>query len=213
MIFMIFTKLPASAETNLNQIQSTATEVTEEETTGIWSYSASTYIYVVPDDQNYASAIFTANKDWLHLEARYNYEDLSTASAWIGYNLSFGDKLVLDATPMFGGVFGDLNGVAPGLEVTLSYAKVELYSESEYVFDLEDSSGNFYYNWSELTYSPTDWVQFGLVFQRTKAYQTDLDIQRGFLVGFSHKMLDVTAYVFNLGWEKPTYSISAGLNF
>ncbi len=212
-IMMCLTEMQATADTNPVQTPSTETTETEEAAADVWSYSASSYIYIVPDDQNYASAIFTADKDWLHIEARYNYEDLRTGSAWVGYNLSFGEKLVFDATPMFGGVFGNLNGVAPGWEISLSYAKVEFYSESEYVFDLEDSSGNFYYNWSELTYSPADWLQLGLVFQRTKAYQTDLDVQRGFLAGFSYKMVNVSTYVFNLGWEKPTFSVSAGLNF
>lgn len=211
-VLMCLAKMQAIAETP--QVSSAeASEPEEEAAADEWSYSAFTYLYLVPDDQNYASAIFTANKDWLHIEGRYNYEDLRTGSAWIGYNFSFGNKLVLDATPMFGGVFGNLNGIAPGWEITLSYGKLEFYSENEYVFDLEDSSGNFYYNWSELTYSPIDWLQLGLVVQRTKAYQTELDVQRGFLAGFSYKMLDVTAYVFNPGWDEPTFSISAGLNF
>lgn len=213
MICMLFTTLKATAETYSDPIQSITTIETEEAATDLWSYSASSYIYVVPDDQNYASAIFTADKDWLHLEGRYNYEDLRTGSTWIGYNFSFGNKLVLDATPMFGAVFGDLKGVAPGWEISLSYSKVELYSENEYIFDLEDSSEDFYYNWTELTYSPTDSLRFGVIVQRTQAYQTDLDIQRGMLVGFSYKMLDVNAYIFNLGWDKPTFSISAGLSF
>ena len=209
LVFMIFTKLHAYAD----PIQSTKPPETEDSAADIWSYSATSYIYMVPDDENYVSLIFTANQEWLHLEGRYNYEDLRTGSAWIGYNFSFGNKLVFEATPMFGGVFGDLNGVAPGAEITLSYSKLEFYTENEYIFDLEDSSGNFFYTWSELTYSPMDWFQFGIVVQRTKAYQTELDIQRGVLVGFSHKMLNVTAYVFNPGWDKPTFSIAAGLNF
>ena len=49
--------------------------------------------------------------------------------------------------------------------------------------------------------------------QRTKAYQTDLDIQRGFLVGFSYKKVDFTTYVFNLGWTDPTVVLAVGLNF
>ena len=35
---------------------------------------------------------------------------------------------------MAGAVFGRTNGVAPGLELTLSWKSVELYSENEYVF-------------------------------------------------------------------------------
>src|SRR6185503_20226197 len=66
-----------------------------------------------------------------------------------------------------------------GLIMVLSYRRLKLYSEGEYVFDTDDSSGNFFYNWSELAFSPIDWFRGGLVAQRTKAYETDLDIQRG----------------------------------
>lgn len=178
-----------------------------------WSFSASAYVYFAPHDDDYVQPTITADRDWLHLEARYNYEALETGSAWIGYNFSLGDKLTLDITPMLGGVFGDLNGIAPGYEFTLSYWRLELYSEGEYVFDLDDSSGNFFYTWSELTYSPTDWLRVGLVIQRTKAYETDLDIQRGLLLGFSYKQFDFATYVLNLGEDDPTLVFSVGVNF
>ena len=48
-----------------------------------------------------------------HLEARYNYEAQRTGSLWAGYNFSVGKKVKLDATPMVGGVFGNVNAVAP----------------------------------------------------------------------------------------------------
>jgi len=51
------------------------------------------------------------------------------------------------------------------------------------------------------------------VAQRTRAYQTDLDIQRGFLVGFSRKNLAFTTYVFNVGWTDPTVVLSIGVGF
>ena len=112
-----------------------------------------------------------------------------------------------------GGVFGDTRGVAPGLEITLSYKKLELYTEGEYLFDTDDRTGNFLYFWSELAYSPTDWFRAGLASQRTRAYETDLAVQRGILVGFSHKGWSLSSYVFNLGWTDPTYVVSLGVEF
>ena len=53
-----------------------------------WSFSASAYTYIVPDCREYVQPTFTADRGWLHLEARYNYESLETGSAWIGYNFS-----------------------------------------------------------------------------------------------------------------------------
>jgi len=48
---------------------------------------------------------------------------------------------------------------------------------------------------SELSYSPVEWFRVALVVQRTQAYRTDLDIQRGFLVGFSCEKVNFTAYI------------------
>ena len=152
------------------------------------------------------------DRNWLHLEARYNYEDLETVSAWVGYNLSGGGKLAWEFTPMLGGVFGNTTGIAPGYRGTLSWWKLELYSEGEYVFDTGNSSDNFFYNWSELSLAPVDWFRFGLAVQRTKLYQTDFDLQRGFLVGFSFKRLDLTTYVFNPD-DQPTFVFAVGVSF
>ena len=105
---------------------------------------------------------------------------------------------------MVGGVFGNTTGVAPGYLFTLSYKKLSLYSEGEFVFDTKHSDSNFFYSWNEFTYSPTDWLRFGLAAQRTRAYQTPLDVQRGFFAGVSYKRVDFTTYVFNAGWTDPT---------
>ncbi len=178
-----------------------------------WSFGASLYTYIVPDSREFVQPTFSADRGWLHLEARYNYENLETGSAWIGYNFSVGNKLTFDVTPMLGGVFGNTTGVAPGYRFSLAYGRFELASEGEYVIDAGTRSGNFFYTWSELTYSPWDWLRVGLVAQRTKAYQTELDIQRGFLVGVAYKRIDVTTYVFNLGWTDPTVVLAVGVSF
>jgi hypothetical protein len=65
--------------------------------------------------------------------------------------------------------------------------------------------------WSGIV--PVDWFRFGLVGQRTRAYQTDVDIQRGLLAGFSYKKIDFTTYVFNLDRDKPTWVFSVGVSF
>ena len=101
----------------------------------------------------------------------------------------------------------------PATSFRLAYWKLELSSEGEFVFDTGDSEGSFFYNWSELSLSPVEWFRFGLVGQRTRAYQTDVDIQRGLLVGFSYKKMDFTTYVFNLDQGKPTWVFAVGVSF
>ena len=187
--------------------------VVEETAERKWSFSASAFAYFVPDSREYVQPTVTADRDWLHLEARYNYEDLETGSLWVGYNFSGGEKLSWEFTPMLGGVFGNTTGLAPGYKGSLSWWKLELYSEGEYVWDTGDSSGNFFYNWSELTLSPVDWFRFGLVTQRTRVYETDHDVQRGLLAGFSFKRVDLTAYVLNLDDSRPTVVAAIGVSF
>lgn len=169
-----------------------------------WSFSLTADGYVVPHSEFFVSPTVTADRGWLHLEARYNYENQQTGSLWIGYNFSVGHKVVFEATPMIGGVFGLTTGVAPGYEVSLSYKRIELSSSGEYVFDTKNRNGSFFYSWPQLTYSPLDWFHVGLVAQRTKAYHTSFDTQRGLLVGFSYKKAEFTTYVFNPGWSDPT---------
>ena len=171
----------------------------EQDSTTGWDFNADVNFYLIPDDF-FVVPVFRADKNKLHLEARYNYEDRETFSGWIGYNFSGGDdEFSYTFTPMLGGVAGLSNGIAPGLELTVTYKNYELYSEMENLYDLKDSENNFYYNWADLTYSPTDWLWFGISGQRTRLFQTELDIQRGLLVGVRLKNFELNTYVYNIG--------------
>jgi hypothetical protein len=178
-----------------------------------WSFFASASTYILPEDPDYVQPAITADRGWLHLEGRFNYEDRDTGSAWFGYNFSVGDTLTLELTPMIGAVFGNTTGIAPGYRGSLAWGMLTLYSETEFVFDAGDSADNFLYTWSEFEVAPADWLRFGLVAQRTKVYQTEFDIQRGFFAGVSYKGLDVTAYVFNPDADRPTVVVAVGVSF
>jgi hypothetical protein len=178
-----------------------------------WSVSASAYTYFVPGIRDYVQPTITVDRQWLHLEARYNYEALDAASVWVGYNFSVGEKVSLNITPMLGGVFGSTNGIAPGLRGSLKWWRLELYGEGEYVFNTRERADSFFYLWSELTVSPVDWLRVGLVAQRTRVYESDLDIQRGFLLGLRYKQVEVAGHVFNPDKNPPTYVISIRAEF
>jgi hypothetical protein len=178
-----------------------------------WTFNLTTDGYIIPNGTDYASPVFSADRSWLHLEARYNDENLRTGSLWVGYNFAAGKKLALNVTPMIGGVFGRTTGIAPGCEAALSYKKVQLSVSNEYVFDTTHKSGSFYYTWPQLTYSATNWLRVGLMTERTRAFQTSLDTQRGFLVGISRTKWESTVYIFNAGFIDPTVVLELGLNF
>lgn len=178
-----------------------------------WSFSLAASGYLIPHDQSYGSPTFTADHSWLHLEARYNYEYQKTGSLWAGYNFSVGHKLVLDATPMFGVVFGSTTGLRQatnscsptgGLNSPL---RVSTYLTRTIGIPIFSIPGT---NWSTCL---SDWFHAGLVAQRTRAYHTDLDVQRGFSVGVAHKKVDFTTYIFNAGWTDPTVVLALSVKF
>jgi len=177
-----------------------------------WNFTTDINFYFIPNDF-FVLPVIKADKNKLHLEARYNYEDMQTFSRWAGYNLNGGDEFSYAFTPMVGGVVGLSNGIAPGLEMTLGYKNFELYSESEYMFDADANVNNFYYNWSDLTYSAKDWLWFGISGQRTRLYKTDLDIQRGLLIGSSFKNLEINGYLYNLGFDDPFFLVTLTMGF
>ena len=203
----------AMALTAIDALAHAKAAFAEEPSGKTWAFSASAYTYFVPDSRNYVQPTVTADRRWLHLEARCNYEGMDTGSAWGGYNFHVGERLSLDFTPMLGGVFGRTTGIAPGYRGTLSWWKLELYSEGEYVFDTGDRSASFFYSWSELSLSPAEWFRLGVAAQRTRAYESDRDVQRGFLVGFSYEPVDLAAYVFNPDKDKPTVVVAVVLNY
>jgi hypothetical protein len=167
------------------------------------------YTYLLADEPNYAQPTVTAeHRSGLHLEARYNYEDQKTGSFWVGHTFRGGDAISWEVKPLLGGVFGRTAGVAPGYKSSLSWRMVEAYSEGEYVFDVADSTNSFFYNWSELALAPVEWLRGGIVTQRTRAYKSDREIQRGLFVGTTLLKLDFTAYVLNPDESKPTVIVA-----
>jgi len=157
--------------------------------------------------------VLTADKDLLHLEARYSYEALDTASLWVGCNLATGKDLTIDFTPMLGAVFGEVNGLAPGYELTLSWNSLELYTEGEYVISTEDKSDNFFYSWSQLTIAPVEWFYAGIAAQRTHAYHSDRELDVGPIVGIVYKSLNLSAYALNLDDQHPILGVSLEWTF
>lgn len=177
-----------------------------------WAVRADGNFYFFTDNFLFLPVV-AADRDHLHLEMRYNYEDLNTLSAWVGYNFYGGNKLEYFITPMLGAVVGNSNGIAPGLEATLTLGSFEFYSESEYYLDFQDSENHFVYTWADLTYSPVDWLWIGMSGQRTRLYETDLDIQRGLMLGGGFKNLELTGYWYNIGTEDNFLLFTLSANF
>jgi hypothetical protein len=177
-----------------------------------WAFDLTGYFTDPPDDDPYGSAILRADRGALHLEGRYNYEDRDTGSLWAGWTFSWEGEVEFSLVPMAGVVFGHTQGLAPGLEIDLVWRILELYVEAEYVFDTDGTDDSFFYLWAELTASPAEWLSVGFVAQRTRAYDTDVEVDRGLLVGFHVRSVTATVYVFNLD-DDPYVMIGIGVSF
>lgn len=188
-----------------------ASEV-EAEATG-WEFGLSGALYVLPDEEDFLQPTFRADRGLFHFETRYNYEDRESTSFFVGANFEFGNEVTLTLTPMIGGLVGQTDGIIPALAADLTIGPFEAYAEAEYVFDLGDSESSYFYQWSELSWWPTEWLRAGVVTQRTRVYKTERDIQRGLLVGFAFKKLDGTAYFFNPGGDDYFTVVSLGVSF
>jgi hypothetical protein len=159
--------------------------------------------YFAPDSTDYLQPTVAVDRGRAHFEVRHNYEGLDTSSVWLGCNFDGGERVAWELVPIFGGVFGATSAVAPGYQASLTWRALNAYSESEYVIDAIDAESSFLYNWSELTVTPLSWLRAGLVVQRTRAYHTNRDIQRGLLIGVSHGRVELTADFFNVDESAP----------
>ena len=162
-----------------------------------WSFAAATYYYILPGEKNTATLLGYADHKSLHLETRYNYEDRNTGSVFGGYMFEAGNKLTVSLTPMIGFVFGNTNGIAPGLEASLVWKKLDFYSETEYVFDLDGKENNFLYTWTELAITPFTNFRTGISGNRTRLYQSGLEVQKGIFVQYSFWKLTAGVHYFN----------------
>jgi hypothetical protein len=101
----------------------------------------------------------------------------------------------------------------PAFTFTLTCRAFSLYSENEYVWVPSDNGESFYYNWSELAWDPLEWLGVGIVTQRTRAYETDREMERGVFARFSGGRLNGTLYWLNPGSDDDVAIVSFGVEF
>ena len=179
-----------------------------------WSFALYTSTYLQQSDRDYFQPTITADRGWLHLEGRYNYEDFETVSFFVGYNITFGQEISVTLTPMVGGAFGEVEGVAPAYRLSAEWRKLALYSEGEYFFNADNSDDGYFYTWSELNLDVAYGFHLGLVMQK----ETSEDVRRGFSVGYGWEMaklgeVDLTVYFFDLDKGEEMYVFGANFSF
>jgi hypothetical protein len=143
------------------------------------SFNFSFQQYYLPDDRDLTTPVMSLYTDDLLIEARYNYESRDVGSVWLGKSFSFGDKWEFEFIPMLGGLYGSEHGMAPGLKADIVRGSLNFYSELEYVFNFNTREDNFFYSWSELTYGVLEHLRVGIVGNRTRVYDSAVELDRG----------------------------------
>ena len=189
-------------------VQRVGLEDEQAEPADSWELSGSAFYSDPPGSEDRLTPIVYADRGPLHLELRYNYEDLETAAFFAGWTFEVGQELAAGFTPMLGVVAGETDGIAPGLEFDIGWRRLAWYAEMEYLFDSDDSDDDFYYSWSTLTYGFTDWLAAGLVAERSKLVDTDWSLQRGLALELTHESLGFSLYTYNLGTDD-SYTVVA----
>jgi hypothetical protein len=177
-----------------------------------WAFGVTTFAFFLPDEPDYLQPTVTADRGPLHLESRYAYEDRDTFSLFAGWNVTMGKAPTLELTPMVGVVAGRTDGIAPGLELTLSWGPVELHSESEYVLAFGGAGSSFFYAWSEMGLRPVAWLRAGLAAQRTRRIHSPRELSFGPMLGVTIGKLEATLYVLDRGSGSRFVALSVGLS-
>jgi len=164
-----------------------------------WEFAITAYPTFVRDGENYLTAIATADRGPLHLEARYNYESVGARSAFVGWTFSGGETVTWELTPLLGGAWGTTQAFVPALEASVAWRQLDFYIEAEYVRDSSERTDSYTYAWSELGFRPVEWLRLGIAGQHTRAYGGERDIQRGPFAQATWGRITIGGYWFNPG--------------
>lgn len=146
-----------------------------------------------------------------YAESRYNYEELNTLSFYMGRTFSKESKLSYSISPIAGVVIGQFNGGSIGANISLGYKNFYLYSQPQYTFAVENSVNNYVYSWTDITYSPLNWLSLGISLQHTKPNQSEGFLESGIVLEAAYKRFTFPVYIFNP--QSNDRSIVFGANF
>jgi hypothetical protein len=159
--------------------------------------SVTGYYYAMRDEPDFGVGVATLDYRRWRFEARYNYEAENAGSAFIGYRFSGGDAVTFEITPILGALFGAARGVVPGVEASVAWGPFDAYVEAEYVDDRRNPGTSYTYAWSEVGWTPAEWLRVGLVAQRTGTVDTGREIQRGVFAQATVDRVTFGVYFFN----------------
>jgi hypothetical protein len=138
------------------------------------------------------------DRKWLHLEGRYNSEDIHMASFWGGYNFAGGRKFTYTITPMIGVMFGNGSGLLPGVGVALDWKKWTFTNETAIVlYSSSKKDERYIYTSNELDYAIDDIFYVGISLNRSKIYASPVELNAGIGGGFTVGKFTASAFIYD----------------
>ena len=151
------------------------------------------------------------NGNGFYAESRYNYEELNTFSFYMGRTFFKESAVSYSISPIAGAVIGDFNGGSIGANISLGYKNFYIYTQPQYTFSLEAAYNNFIYSWTDITYSPLNWLSVGVSLQHTKPYRSKGFIENGLVIEAAYKKFTFPVYIYSP--QNNNRSILFGANF
>ncbi len=155
------------------------------------------YYYYKGSPVTFAPIVSYQSDNKLYFEGRFNYEDINTASFYVGRTFDAGSDLSVSFTPIAGAVFGFYKGASLGANVYVNYKRLNLYHQPQYTVSIDSRENNFLYSWSDLSIDITDHFAVGLSAQHTKMYFEKGMLEKGVMVQFAFKNWSLPIYSYN----------------
>jgi hypothetical protein len=143
-----------------------------------------------------------------YIEARYNYENLNTASLYFGRSFTIEKKAAIEITPMLGGVVGQTNGISPGFNFRLEYNLFSTSTQCQYTIDLKDIKSSFFWDWTNFYFNFSEHFGIGGAVQILIPQSGDQLYSAGPTLRLSYKKLAAEIYVYNFWERQPTYAVA-----
>jgi hypothetical protein len=155
---------------------------------------------------------------WIYLkdfyfEARYNYEDTRTFSIYAGKSFYPDKKEQIEITPLIGGVFGNLNGISPGLNFSASHKRFSTETQTQYTFDLKDPGNSFYWDWTNFSFGVYKNLGIGGSTQIYVPKTGEASALAGPMVNLTFKRFLFEAYSYNPWQEHPVWAFAIQYKF
>jgi hypothetical protein len=153
--------------------------------------------YIYRDAQSFIVPLvyFESNNDW-YASFRYNYEESQTFSFQFGKTFSKEGTVSYSVTPLGGLLAGKMQGLSIGTLAEIEAGKFSFYTEPEYCMAFDNSSDNFFYNWTEFSIKPSKFFHTGLALQTVKSKREAIYVEPGLMFAISAKNFEVPLYLF-----------------